>query len=89
MFTSVGEHGMVPLLVPGVFPPVDFFHAGTRVLQRHVAPSLHLFLFLWKMFLLPFVPLRIVQKTCSIIVINIDNHTSTVGWMLFVVLLPM
>ena len=24
MFTSVGEHGMVPLLVPGVFPPVGF-----------------------------------------------------------------
>ena len=24
MFTSVGEHGMVPLLVPGVFPPVVF-----------------------------------------------------------------
>ena len=30
MFTSVGEHGMVPLLVPGVFPPVDFF------MQAHV-----------------------------------------------------
>ena len=24
MFTLVGEHGMVPLLVPGVFPPVGF-----------------------------------------------------------------
>ena len=24
MFTSVGEHGMVPLLVPGFFPPVVF-----------------------------------------------------------------
>ena len=24
MFTSVGEHGMVPLLVPRVFPPVGF-----------------------------------------------------------------
>ena len=24
MFTSVGDHGMVPLLVPGVFPPVGF-----------------------------------------------------------------
>ena len=54
MFTSVGEHGMVAI------PPCSwsfstswFFHAGTRVLQRHVAPSLHLFLFLWKTFLLP------------------------------------
>ena len=25
MFTSVGEHGIIPLLVPGVFPPVVFF----------------------------------------------------------------
>ena len=30
-----------------------FFHVGTRILQRHVTPSLHLFLFLWKTFLLP------------------------------------
>ena len=46
MFTSVGEHGMVAI------PPCSwsfstswFFHAGTRVLQRHMAPSLHHFLF--------------------------------------------
>ena len=30
-----------------------FFHAGTCVLWRHLAPSLHLYLFLWKTFLLP------------------------------------
>ena len=30
-----------------------FFHAGTLVLRRHLAPSLHLYLFLWKTFLLP------------------------------------
>ena len=56
MFTLVGEHGMVAT------PPCSwsfsitwFFHAGTRDLQRHMAPSLHHFLFLWKMFLLPFI----------------------------------
>ena len=54
MFTSVGEHGMVPLLVPGVFLPVVFSMQATgRVLQRHMAPSLHFLLFLWKTFLLP------------------------------------
>ena len=54
MFTSVGEHGMVAT------PPCSwsssttcFFHAGTRVLQRHMAPSLHHFLFLRKTILLP------------------------------------
>ena len=51
---SVGEHGMVPLLVPGVFLPVVFSMQATgRVLQRHMAPSLHFLLFLWKTFLLP------------------------------------
>ena len=30
-----------------------FFHAGTHVLQRHVAPSLHLFLFCGKRFYSP------------------------------------
>ena len=31
-----------------------FFNAGTRVLWRDLAPSLHLYLFLSKMFLLPY-----------------------------------
>ena len=52
MFTLIGEHGVVPSLF------LEFFyqlvsHAGTCVLQRHMAPSLYLFLFLWKTFLLP------------------------------------
>ena len=64
MFTSVGEHGMVSHLVPGFFSPVGFS------MQAHVffrdtwhAPSLHHFLFLWKMFLLPFMimnPFRVL-----------------------------
>ena len=38
MFTLVGEHGMVPLLVPGVFPPVGFsmqVHVFFRDTWRH------------------------------------------------------
>ena len=54
MFTSVGEHGMVATPpCSWSFSTTWFFHAGTRVLQRHMAPSLHHFLFLWKTFLLP------------------------------------
>ena len=48
-----------------------FFHAGTRVLQRHVAPFLHLFLFLWETFLLPlffllFLECKLHCGTCSL-----------------------
>ena len=55
MFTSVGDHGMVPLLVPGAFLPVGFsMQARVFFRDTYMAPSLHLFLFLWKTFLLPF-----------------------------------
>ena len=40
---------MVPLIVPGVFPPVGLsMHAGTDVFERHTALSLHLGLFSWE-----------------------------------------
>ena len=38
MFTLVGEHGMVPLLVPGIYPPVGFSmqaHMFFRDTWRH------------------------------------------------------
>ena len=56
-----------------------FFHAGTRVLQRHVAPSLHLFLFLWETFLLPLV-IIIIIKTIIILIIQRPLPDSTLEW---------
>ena len=53
-FTSVGDHGMVPLLAPGVFPPVGFsmqVHVFFRDTWYHPYITA---CFLWKTFLLPF-----------------------------------
>ena len=63
MFTSVGEHGMVATPpCSWSFSTTWFFHAGTHVLQRHMAPSLHHFLFLWKTFYSPcFFAFSVVQ----------------------------
>ena len=67
MFTSVGGHGMVatPPCSWG-FSTTWFFHAGTRVLQRHMAPSLHHFLFLWKTFLLPLFLCFFWSASCTV-----------------------
>ena len=52
MFTSVGDHGMVPLLVPGVFPPVGF-SMQARVFFRDTWHHPYITsCFLWKTFLL-------------------------------------
>ena len=54
MFTSVGEHGMIATPpCSWSFSTTWFFHAGTCVLQRHMAPSLHHFLFCGKRFYFP------------------------------------
>ena len=44
------------------------FNAGTHVLQRHVAPSLHLFLFLWKTILLSLFLYFLWSASCTLAV---------------------
>ena len=48
--TWVVEHGMVPLLVPEVFPPVDFSMQAHVFIRRHLALSQHLYCFVDNVF---------------------------------------